>query len=133
DLVVAYNIRDRADDVLAMALAEPSSTSGVKAAQFLLRSGESGRFLKSLAEDATAEKALMSLGLSQEPAAVKLILPIVQDAKRNQTLRSAAVTALGRSRLGEQAILNLAAKGQITVELQYAAAKALQASVDERI
>ena len=133
DLVMSYNIRDRADDLLAMALADPSSTRGVKAAQHLLRSGDIGRFQKPLADDVSAEKAVTVLGLTQEPAAVNLILPVVQDGKRNQTLRSAAVTALGHSRLGEQAILNLAAKGQITVELQYAAAKALQASADGRI
>ncbi|HKD38461.1 MAG TPA: c-type cytochrome, partial [Pirellulales bacterium] len=63
----------------------------------------------------------------------EFLLPIVADGKRAQPIRSAAMSALGHSRLGEQAILQMASKGQITVELQYAAAKALQASPDERI
>ncbi len=133
DLVMAYNLRDRADDLWAMALADSTGSRGVKAAQYLLRSGERERIVKSLADDDVAEKAANVLGLTQERAAIDLLLPLVQDAKRKQTLRSAAVTALGHSRLGEQAILALAAKGQITVELQYAAAKVLQASADARI
>ena len=55
------------------------------------------------------------------------------DAKRSQALRDAGVNALGHSRLGEEALLNLAAKGQITVALQFSAAKVLQASNDQRI
>ena len=134
DLVITYQIRDRADDLLAMALADATGTRGVKAARYLLQSGAAERFLKSLAaDDSTAEKALSVLGLTQEPAAINLILPLVQDVKRSQALRTAGIGALGHSRLGEQAILNLAAKGLITVELQYAAAKVLQASTDDSI
>ncbi|HEY2148480.1 MAG TPA: PVC-type heme-binding CxxCH protein [Pirellulales bacterium] len=133
DLVIEYNVRDRSDELVAMAVADPTGTRGVKAAKYLLRSGEKNRFAKPLADDALAEKTATLVGLTQEPAAIDLLLPIVNDGKRPQAIRSAAVAALGHSRLGEQAILKLAAKGQITVELQYAAAKALQASPDERI
>jgi putative membrane-bound dehydrogenase-like protein len=133
ELVMTYQIHDRADDLLAMALADATATRGVKAARCLLQSGD-GRFQKPLAaDDATAETALSVLGLTQEPAAINLILPLVQDAKRSPALRTAGIGALGHSRLGEQAILNLAAKGLITVELQYAAAKVLQASTDNSI
>jgi putative heme-binding domain-containing protein len=133
DLVIEYNIRDRSDELVAMAMSDPTGSRGVKAARFLLRSAEKERFQKPLADDATAEKAVSVLGLTQEPSAVDLLLRVVEDGKRPQAIRSAAVSALGRSRIGEKAILNLASKGQITVELQYAAAKALQASPDERI
>jgi putative membrane-bound dehydrogenase-like protein len=134
ELVITYQLRDRADDVLAMALADPAGTRGVKAARYLLQSGAGERFQKPLtADDITAEKAIDVLGLTQEPAAVDLILRLVQDPKRGQALRSAGIGALGHSRLGERAILKLAAGGQITVELQYAAAKALQASIDNGI
>jgi putative membrane-bound dehydrogenase-like protein len=134
ELIATYQVRDRADDLLAMALSDPNGTRGVKAARYLVQCGAGGQFLKPLAgDDATADKALSALGLTQEPAAVDMILPLVEDAKRTAAVRNAAIAALAHSRLGEQAILKLAAGGRITVELQYAAAKALQASTDSGI
>jgi putative heme-binding domain-containing protein len=134
DLVINYRITDRNDDVLKMAIDDSASTSGVRAAKYLLQTGNMRLFQRPLAaEDAKAEKVITVLGLTQEPAAVDVLLPVVLDAKRNQPLRAAAVTALGKSVLGEQALLDLAKNGKITVELQFAAARALEGAHDSRI
>ncbi len=134
DLVSAYRIPGREDDLLSMALADSSSTRGVRAAKLLLTNAGAARFQKPLsAEDAEAEKAATVLGLTQERGAVDLLQPIVLDKKRSAAIRGAAIAALGHSRFGEMALLGLASKGLITVDIQYPTAKVLQASADSRI
>jgi putative heme-binding domain-containing protein len=134
DLVSAFHVTDRGPDVLAIALDQSTTTLGVKAAQQLLRSGQQDLFKKALAGDeATALKAATVLGLSQERGVVGLLEPVALDAARPQTVRNAAVEALGRSRLGEQALAGLASKGKVPVEIQYSVGKALSGSSDRRI
>ncbi len=134
DLVINYDIADRDNDLLVMALADPTGTTGVRAAKRLLQTGKGQLFQKPLAaDDATAEKAITVLGLTQEKGCVELLLPLVLNPKRTQSLRSGGVTALGKSKLGEEALLDLAAHGKITVELQFAAARSLEASHDAKI
>ncbi len=133
DLVINYRIFDRNSEVLKMALEDAAGTRGVRAAKFLLETGNQQLFAKPLADDAKADKAVSVLGLTQERGAVDLLVPLVLDVKRSQPIRSAAVAAVGKSVLGEQALLDLAAKGKITVELQFAAAQALESAHDPRI
>jgi putative membrane-bound dehydrogenase-like protein len=134
DLVATFHRTDRGADLLAIALENPSTTLGVKAAVQLLRSGGQDLFKKSLTgDDATAQKALSVLGLSQERSAIGLIEPVTLDASRSLAVRNSAVEALGHSHLGELALLDLASRGKAPVEIQYAVGKALSASEDSRI
>ena len=134
DLVATFHRTDRGAELLAIAMDNPSTTLGVKAAEQLLRSGEQDLFKKPLAgDDATAQKALTVLGLSQERAAIGLLEPVALDATRSLVVRNAAVEALGHSHFGQMALLTLASKSKVPVEIQYSVGKALSASDDLRI
>jgi putative membrane-bound dehydrogenase-like protein len=134
DLVIAFHRTDRADELLNVALSKSDTTLGVKAAQQLFNFGAANEFKKPLAgDDATAEKALTVLGLTQDRSAVALLLPVALDAKRALPVRIAAVEALAHSRNGELTLLDLARRNKVPGELQFAIAKALGASTDSRI
>jgi putative membrane-bound dehydrogenase-like protein len=133
-LVAALHRTDRGADLLPIALENSSATIGVKTTELLLRTGGKDLFKKPLAgTDTMAEKALSVLGLSQEQAAIGLIEPVLLDGSRAQPVRIAAVEALGRSRFGQLAMLDLASKGKVPAAVQYAVGKALSSSGDDRI
>lgn len=134
DLVAAFHRTDRADDLLAIALAQSDSTLGVKAAQQLLSFGQRDLFKKPLAgDDITAEKALTVLGLTQDRAAVDMLMAVLLDPKRSAVVRAAAVEALGHSSFGQVDLYNLTAKGKLPADQQFTTAKVLSASADARI
>ena len=114
-----------------IALSHSTTTLGVKAADLILRGGGAAEFKHYLtADDPTAQKAITVLGLSQEPTVVGLLLPVAVDPARQQAIRIAAVEVLGRSRLGELALLKLASGGKVPVEIQYTVGKVLSSSSD---
>ena len=99
-----FSPTDRYDDVLALALDQHDTSTGVAAARLLLRAEQKQRFARLLTgDDATATKAPWS-GLSQEEQALDLISAAVTDSSRSVAVRAMGVAALGRSRLGEQAL-----------------------------
>ncbi len=128
DLVAAYHRTDRANDLLAMALANSDNSLGVRTVKLLAKIGAIEQFKPALADDKQAAKALLVLGLSQDPAAIDIIRSLVLDGARAPAVRCGGVEALGRSHLGQLALLELATKGTIAVELQFAAAKIFQSS-----
>ncbi len=134
DLVAAFHRTDRADDLLAIALTQSDSTLGVKAAQQLLTFGQRDLFRKPLAgDDATAQKALTVLGLTQDRAAVEMLLAVLLDAKRTAAVRAAAVEALGHSGNGQIDLFNLAARGKVPVDQEFNVAKVLSEAQNPRI
>ncbi len=131
DLVQTFGQSERYPEVLAMALENPSSNTGVAAARLLLRAGQQAQFGRPLgADDPIVEKALTALGLTQEKAAVELVTPVADDAKRSAAVRNAAVTALGGSRIGQQSLVALASQGKLAADVHFTAAKVLQAADD---
>lgn len=134
DLVRALHRTDRGADLLAIALEHSQSTLGVRAAVQMLQTGSQALFNRPLAaDDTTAINAITVLGLSQEPRAIGLVEPVMLDSRRSQAVRIAAVEALGRSHLGEMALLTIASKGGVPVEIQYTLGKVLANSADNHI
>ncbi|MFT5130489.1 MAG: putative heme-binding domain-containing protein [Rhodothermales bacterium] len=126
-LIAQHKIIGRETELLAYALTHKDD-SAVTATKLVLAS-EPNRFADAVADSATAESAIVILGLSGDQAAVDLLLACATDATLPQDRRSQAVTALAKSRRGEQALLTK----ELPTELKLTAGSALAKSTDAKV
>jgi putative heme-binding domain-containing protein len=129
-LLERFPISGAEDLLLDLAVAQPGETAGVKAAELLLKRDDKDRIAKTIAgEDAPRAAALVSaLGNVGGKQATERLTPLVTDAAKPLAVRSAAATALGKSKTGEEYLLSLARDKKLPADLNFTVANVLFAS-----
>lgn len=133
-LIERFQIEDAGATLLELAIAKPTDTAGVKAAELLLKLDEE-QINKLLAGDDAPRAAalLQALGNVGGKVIVEKLIPLVTDESKPLAVRSAAVTALGKSRPGEQFLLDGVKAKKLPADLNFTLANVLFASVDPTV
>ena len=122
-LVQQFKLADQNAGLLEVAIAQPASESGVEAMRMLLASGDMTFVRKKL--DGTniiaATRTTEALGNTGEKQAVKFLLPVLMDSKRDVALRKQAVRSLAKTSDGATEVLNLAKTGRLADDLKFTA------------
>ena len=129
---------DVAPGLLKQALANAESNVGVNCLALLLKAEKidglqavlAGKVAK--ADDATLA-ALTALGLTGQASAMPLVAPLIADAERSVAVRATAVRALGKIPGGEQRLLEIVERGELSNDLKFAAANVLLNSASEAV
>lgn len=135
EIVEKLAIKDAVPPLVKLAVANPESTEGSKAAGLILKFGAAKELL-AVAEgkdEAAAAKAIQALGLVGTAEAVELLAPFVGDEKRTMQLRDSAAAALGKNVLGQRQLLQVVEAGKLPKQLEFTAANALLSSPDPKI
>ena len=135
ELVDKLNLLGVEDELFRVAMEEPTTSHGAKAAELIVRFGEFGRFGKAIlgSDETQALKAIVALGNVANDTVIAVIKPVVTEHGRGGPLRVAAARALGKNLQGQKYLLELAEKGQLPAEVKFAAADILLASADTTI
>lgn len=133
DYVSRFNLRDQTPVLIRHARNSPGQKTGVQAIRQLVAWGELAAVEELLSESGDrAPQVFDALGQTGQRPAIALLEKAVRSD--NAAWRVPAVTALGRSRGGEQALLAMAKGGHLPDEpAQVEAARVLGASRDESI
>ncbi|HMC10383.1 MAG TPA: c-type cytochrome [Pirellulaceae bacterium] len=135
ELAEKFKLREARDELLRMSLEQSDGTLGVKAAGLLVKFDEREILAKAIADaDATKVAKFVSvLGLLADAKTNDLVSPLIINADLPVSIRSAAVTALGRNAPGQKRLLETVEHGKLPMDLQFAAANALLSSAEEAI
>jgi putative heme-binding domain-containing protein len=135
DIVEKFQLREAREELLRLALEQPESSLGVKAAGLLVKFDEREVLVKAIADPdpAKAVKIVGALGLLADAKTNDLIAPLLSRADLPVAVRAAAVAALGRNAPGQKRLLEVVERGKLPMDLQFAAANALLSSADEGI
>jgi putative heme-binding domain-containing protein len=135
DLVEKLKLRGAEEELFRLAMADPGSPAGAKAAALLVRSGEASRLTQAATgpDEPLALKAIAALGSVGDPAALDALQPLLVDQQRSTALRVAVAGAVGKNRRGQSLLLELARSGALLPDLKFTAANILLASLDEAI
>jgi len=135
ELVDKLNVPGVEDRLLQMAVEQPDSTQGVAAADLLLKRNERARIQQVIDGDDPdlASQAASVLGRVGNAAALDLLQPLVTDRERSRELRTTAAAAVGRSRTGQQYLLEQVKAGRLPDDLEFIVANALFGSPDPAI
>jgi putative heme-binding domain-containing protein len=112
EIVEAFRLKDRDDDLIAIAMAHPDDATGSSALRLVLANGNLEAIGKALATPGGPALA-RALGNANDHKAVPLLTPIITDRGRDLALRQDSVRALGRIEQGARALLDLVASGQL--------------------
>jgi putative heme-binding domain-containing protein len=135
ELVDKLNLAgDVAPSLLKQTIAQPESNVGVNCAALLLKADKVDALQAAINDkDESAVAVITALGLSGQPKALPLVLPVVTDGERSVAVRSAAVRALGKLPEGEKTLLALVKDEKLASDLKFAAANVLLTSMDEAL
>jgi putative heme-binding domain-containing protein len=113
----------------------PNTTLGAESATLVVELGQLKAF-SSIIKGKVAERAaraIEALGHVDRPEVRAYLLPLVTNGQASRAVRNAAARALGRSRLGEKELLELARKGKVLDDTKFAVGNLLLASGDVSI
>lgn len=135
ELIDKLQVRGLEDELVKLVASQPDSTAGVAAAELLFKREQTPRLQAVLdGEDRLlAESWIRALGRVNHPAALPLLERLVSEPNRDRGLRTAAAASLGRSRNGQQWLLERVKMQMIPAELNFTVANALLASPDPAI
>jgi putative heme-binding domain-containing protein len=126
-LVQQFKLTNQNVGLLAVAIQNPAADAGVEAMRLILASKDLGLLRDALESTNVnpAVKAAEALGTTAEKETVKLLLPIVSDARRDSALRKQAVRGLVQTSEGAAAILQLAREDRLPESLKFMASAEL--------
>jgi putative heme-binding domain-containing protein len=135
ELIDKLQVRGLEDELVKLVASQPDSTAGVAAAELLFKREQTPRLQALLDGDdrMLAESWIRALGRVNHPAALPLLERVVSEPNRERALRTAAAASLGRSRNGQQWLLERVKMQMIPAELNFTVANALLASPDPAI
>ena len=128
--VEKFRLADHYDQLLALAQKQPDSQLAADAIRALFNVEAAVRIQAALASS-QAELALataQALATAADGRAMRLLMPLVQDARQPLELRRQATRALAKTRNGGQALIKLAQGKQLDADLIQAAAFELHLS-----
>jgi putative heme-binding domain-containing protein len=132
DLAEQFDVKDRNEEILAVAIKNPSPQSAATAVRILIKNNGTGLIEKALGGP-DGEKLAAALAGSPEKAVAEMLAGMVRDDKRAITARRAAVRAMARSTSGAQALLGMIRNNVIGADLKSVAASELHLSTDAKI
>ena len=134
-LIERFDIKDAGEMLLDLAVAKPGETVGVKAAELLIKIDDKNRIAQTLAGEDTARAAALTAALGNVggKAVLEWLMPLVTDNKRPLAVRSAAATALGKSKAGEAYLLELAKDKKLTADITFTVANVLLVSAQPEV
>ena len=135
ELIERFQPVEIADDLADFSLKHATETSGVRGAE-LLFAMERGETLRAAIDADDLNKAVAAvtlIGHAGGPKTPALLAPLITDDKASAAVRTAAVTALGRSIEGQNTVLKLVTSGRLSNDLKFAAANVLLSSTDAAI
>jgi putative membrane-bound dehydrogenase-like protein len=129
-LVERFQLKDFDDVLLELAVAKPAETSGVKAADLLIKLDDQNRIAQTLAgDDADRAAALVTaLGNVGGNGVLERLTPLATDAARPLVVRSAAVKGLGKAKAGQTYLLELAKEKKLSADITFTVANVLLGS-----
>ena len=135
ELVEKLKLRGVEDELFRIAIEDPGSTQGAKAAALLVQFGELSRFEKvAIGDDERlAVNAIQAVGNVATDPVVKMLSPLVYLADVRPSVRIAAARGLGKNLNGQRYLLAVAEAGKLPAEVKFAAADILLASADNAI
>lgn len=135
ELAEKLKLKGIEEDLFHIALEDPASTQGAKAALLLAQHGELGRFI-AVAQGKDEPKALAAIAalanVATDPA-MEALKPFVGAQDLSGPVRNAATRALGKNLHGQKYLLQLAESKSLPEELKFAAADVLLGSSDPAI
>jgi putative membrane-bound dehydrogenase-like protein len=132
DLAEQFDVKDRNEEILAVAIKNPSPQSAATAVRILIKNNGSGLIEKALSGP-DGEKLAAALAGSPERAVAEMLAGMVRDDKKAIGARRAAVRAMARSTSGAQALLGMIRNNAIAADLKSVAASELHLSTDAKI
>ena len=127
DLVGRYNIKNRNEELFAMAVQYPDSSLGTGAANILLNTGGADLLKQAVNgnDPQVATAALKTLARAGNKESMKMMQSIILDPAVNLAMRQEAVKMLGTGWMESEYLLNMIKAGQLSKELEPTAAVAL--------
>ena len=128
-LVQQFKLTGQNAGLLEVAIAQPSGEGGVEAMRLLLASGDMSVVLAALdgTNAVAATRTAEALGNTAEKQVVKLLLPVLVDARRDLALRKQSVRSLAKTSDGASEVLKLAKDGKLTDDVTFTASTELNA------
>lgn len=135
ELVRRFQLKDATPELLKLAIDKGEETIGVEAVKTLLDFGAVEAIQKELGDkdEARAAKLAAALGLAGDARGNAPLFAIIENSERAVPLRSAAVTAVGKNKAGQEQLLKLVEATALAKELNFAAANVLLSSPDPAI
>ena len=135
ELVKQFQLTDRDDDLVALAIEHPADEAGIAAVQSLLRRNRKEPLKKVLHGDdrERAAKLAEAVGNSAAAGSAGLLLPIVRDGDADTELRRRSVAGLAKTRSGASQLIELVKAGTLDESLSQAAAAALHGVTDPEL
>lgn len=130
-----FELADKSDDLIQLAIAQPDQALGVSAIQSLIHRKQTDRiseFLKS-AKPEQAARLAEAIGHAGANEAIQLLQPIIDNEDADLELRRRAVNALARSRAGATLLLERIEKDQLNPSFTHAARAGLLANPDPQL
>ncbi len=130
ELIKRFKPIEIADDLARFSLEHADQTGGVKGAELLFAMQQDQALTTFVFRDEPA-RAVSAIGLIGHAAGKKtapLLLPLLTDKKLSNELKTAAISALGRQKTGQESVLELVTQGKLDEELKFAAANLLLSS-----
>lgn len=130
-----FNVVDEKDNLLQFGVSKAGTVEAANAFKTLIKLGQL-ELLKSTivsAEPAKVSALLDTLSLSQSKEAAGVILHCINDTKATPEFKTAAVRSLGKSRNGENILLDAVKQQTLPGDLKLAAGEVLNASNDAKI
>src|SRR5262245_13367959 len=129
-LVRQFNLIDQNAGLLDVATAQPAGESGIEAMKMILASGDTSLVEHLLASTNTVAAAAVAevLGNTGDRQAVKLLVPLVADSKRDAAVRRQSVKALTRTSDGAKELLALARADRLGDDVKFVASSELNSA-----
>jgi putative heme-binding domain-containing protein len=130
-----FKLQELVPTLVVTAVETPNTTLGAESATLVVELGHLKAF-SLIIEGKVAERAaraIEALGHVDRPEVRAYLLPLVTKGQASRAVRNAAARALGRSRLGEKELLELARKGKVLDDTKFAVGNLLLASGDVSI
>ena len=132
DLVDQFDVKDRNEEVLAVALQTPNQQSAATAVRILIKNGGTGLIEKALGGP-DGGKLAAALGSSPDRSVSEMLAGMVRDEKRELAARKSAVIAMSKSTQGAQSLLGMIRNNALGADLKSVAASQLHLSTDAKI
>jgi putative heme-binding domain-containing protein len=130
-----FKLQELVPTLMATAVKTPNTTLGAESATLVVELGQLKAFSSVIGGKVAerAARAIEALGHVDRPEVRAYLLPLVTNGQASRAVRNAAARALGRSRLGEKELLELARKGKVLDDTSFAVGNLLLASGDVSI
>ena len=125
-------MKDRDAELVQMAIAHPTDSTGVAAVRLVIKNGDKTALDKAIAGPDGA-KILAALGNIPDGSGDGYLTKVIKDAKAASEMRIAATKGLAKSSKGAKVLLDLAKKDQLGPDVRFIAGQELRTSTSKDV